>query len=152
MSFAHLTSPRPTQGSVTNMTKAFELAGPASGRDSEPRAVTYALVDEEHEDPIDAGIAQMRRDHLAKYVKVTMAGSVLICLMALVRVAVSGGGPEEEVARATFAKMREVPAEIAALPRSVSKLTNRTEAALKIEKRRELSRAKATASRAKAFW
>jgi hypothetical protein len=143
-----------TDAAITEMERAFALTADEDDRPRESFTpqVTFSTWDDRQSDfDVDAGIAQMRRDHLAKYVKVTMAGSVLICVVAVLRMAIGGSADEEIAARATFAKQREVATEIATLPRSVSTLTARTQAALRVEHRRDAAHAR-TASRAKAFW
>jgi hypothetical protein len=139
--------------SMSRMDKAFALATPAPSfaRESEPRNVSFASWDDKSV-RTDVGAAEMRRAHLQKYVKATMGGSMLILLVGLLRVAISGGHEEEEIARATFAKMRDVPADIADLPRQISTLTARTQASLKIERRHETMKTKIASSRSNAFW
>jgi len=133
------------------MDKAFALAAnePPSERDSDLRHVTFATWDEQRAS-VDDGLAALRREHLKKYVTATMGASVLILVVAMLRLAIGGSAADEEVARATFAKMRDVPTEIAAIPRQISTLTARTQAALRIEKRRESM--KQTTARASRFW
>ncbi len=140
---------------ITAMEHAFALTATADeevpARDSEPR-VGFAMWDERRGDlDVDAGLARMRREHLAKYVKATMAASLLVCVVALGRLALGGGADDASSSRATLGKMREAPAEVAVLAATRSTLTARTMAALRVEKRREDLRAR-TAARAKAFW
>src|SRR3954453_4640478 len=139
--------------SMSGIDKAFALATPAPSfaRESEPRNVSFASWDDKSV-RIDPEVAEMRRAHLQKYVKATMAGSMLILLVGLLRVAIGGGNQEEAIARATFAKMRDVPAEIPPPPRPMSTLTARTQAALKIERRHESMKSKIASSRSNAFW
>jgi hypothetical protein len=137
------------------MTKAFALAKAASTpvqRDSEPRNVSFAMWDQSRASRlIDDGLKALRREHLKKYVTAAMGASLLILIVAMVRFAV-GGDSEEEVTRAaTFAKMREVPAEIAALPRQISTLSTRTQAALKLERKRDVRAATHMTARSK-YW
>lgn len=134
------------------MDKAFALASndaPVQQRDSDYRHVSFATWDEKIATPED-GMTELRREHLKKYVTATMGGSVLILVIAMIRVAIGGTPDEEAMTHATFAKMREVPAEIASLPRQLTTLTARTQAALKIEKRRDSM--KQTTARASRFW
>lgn len=124
----------------------------ASRRDSE-RNMSFATWDEPRLS-LEEGLAALRRDRLKRYVTATMGGSVLILIAAMIRFAIGGSGTDdEEITRATFAKMREVPAEIAALPHQLSTLTARTQAALKIEHRKEMAKTvKQTTARASKFW
>jgi hypothetical protein len=142
------TKPAPTTIKAIDNAFALTATEPVAERDT--GNVGFSTWEEQHVE-IDEEIAQLRRAHLQKYVKATMAGSVAILVVAMIRAAMGGAGQEEATARATFAKMREIPAEIAALPKQLSTLSARTQAALKVERHRETMK-QTTASRAKSFW
>lgn len=141
------------------MTKAFALAN-AHAEEVPQRDTgntTFAQWDDaSRASNIDDGFKAIRREHLKKYVTAAMGASLLILVVAMARFAIGGGGDAEAdievgTSAATFAKMREVPAEIAALPREVSTLTARTQAALKIEQKREMHAAKHMTARSR-YW
>ena len=141
------------------MTKAFALANADASsaaptqRDSEPRNVSFAMWDQSRASRlIDDGLKALRREHLKKYVTAAMGGSLLILVVAMIRFAVGGAASDEEItSAATFAKMREVPAEVASLAKEVSTLSTRTQASLKVEHQRDVRAAKHMTARAK-YW